>query len=65
MAKKFQEYKPKQFIVLNELCQVFCCLKRGYPVFSEDVDDAKPLENDNQLKSIQYGTSFKLEKEYI
>jgi len=60
--------KPKPepaFIVLNELAQVFCGLQGGYPAFSDDFDSAKPLVNDEQVKMIKQGTSFKLEKEYI
>jgi hypothetical protein len=29
------------------------------------MDDAKKLENDNQMKMIQRGTLFLLEKEYL
>lgn len=54
-----------QFIVLNEYAQVFCGLQGGYPAFSDNLDEAKPLENDSQVKTIQRGTSFKLEKYFI
>ena len=30
--------------------------------FSDNLDEAKPLENDSQVKTIQRGTSFKLER---
>jgi hypothetical protein len=50
---------------LNELAQVFCGLQGGYPAFSDDFDSAKHLVNDEQVKMIQQGTSFKLEKEFI
>jgi hypothetical protein len=65
LDKKSKQPKPKQFIVLNEFCQVFCGLQGGYPAFSDDIDEAKPLENDAQVRMIQQGTSFKLEKEYL
>ncbi len=65
LNKKQRQPKPKQFIVLNEYCQVFCGLQRGYPAFSDNMDDAKKLENDNQMKMIQRGTLFLLEKEYL
>jgi hypothetical protein len=68
MKKKLKESKePKlpEFIVLNEHCQVFCGLRGGYPAFSDNIEDAKPLTNNRQLTMIQYGTSFKLEKEYL
>lgn len=63
--KKSKEPKQPEFIILNENCQVFCGLQGGYPAFSDDLEDAKPLINDSQFRMVQYGTSFKLEKEYI
>lgn len=54
-----------QFIVLNEYAQVFCGLQGGYPAFSDNLDEAKPLENDSQIQMIQRGTSFKLEKYFL
>jgi hypothetical protein len=60
--------KPKPdptFIVLNELAQVFCGLRGGYPEFSDDFDSAKPLVNDDQVKMIKQGTTFKLEKYFL
>ena len=63
--KKSREPKLPEFIVLNEYCQVFCGLRGGYPTFSDDLDEAKPLVRDSQVRTIQQGTSFKLEKEYI
>lgn len=65
LNKKLREPKAKPFILLNEYCQVYCGLKGGYPAFSDDLDDARTLENEMQLKIIQQGTSFKLEKEYL
>ena len=64
-SKKSKEPKLPEFIVLNEYCQVFCGLRGGYPAFSDDLNEAKPLTNDGQLRMIQHGTSFKLEKEYL
>ena len=60
--------KPKPeptFIVLNELAQVFCGLQGGYPAFSDDFDSAKHLVNDEQVRMIQQGTTFKLEKYFL
>ena len=65
LDKKQREPKPKQFIVLNEYCQVFCGLQGGYPAFSDNIEEAKPLERDSQVRMIQQGTSFRLEKEYL
>jgi|TARA_B100000282_G_scaffold286185_1_gene252448 hypothetical protein len=65
LNKKEIEKPVRKFIVLNEYCQVFCGLKQGLPAFSDDIDDAKPLENQRQVEMIQRGTLFKLEKSYL
>jgi hypothetical protein len=65
LDKKSKQQKEIQFIVLNEYAQVFSGLKSGYPAFSDDFDEAKPLTNDLQVKMIQRGTSFKLEKYFL
>lgn len=65
LDKKNQEPKLPEFIILNEFAQVFCGLKGGYPEFSDNIDEAKPLVRDEQVRMIQYGTNFKLEKEYL
>ena len=65
LNKENTEKPVKKFIVLNEYCQVFCGLKHGLPAFSDNIDDAKPLENQRQVKMIQRGTLFKLEKSYL
>jgi hypothetical protein len=63
---KKNRLKPEPtFIVLNELAQVFCGLRGGYPEFSDDFDSAKPLVNDDQVKMIKQGTTFKLEKYFL
>jgi hypothetical protein len=63
--KKKREPKAPEFIVLNELAQVFCGLRGGYPDFSDDFDSAKHLNNREQVRMIQQGTTFKLEIEYL
>ena len=63
--KKQPETKEPEFIVLNEYAQVFCGLRGGYPEFSDNWDEAKPLYNMNQVRSIQYGTLHKLEIHYV
>ncbi len=61
-----KDIKPaRKFIVLNEYCQVFCGLKRGLPAFSDNIEDAKPLENQRQVEMIQRGTYYKLEKSFL
>jgi len=65
LDRKNREALVKHFILLNEYCQVYCGLQGGYPAFSDNLDDARTLENDEQVRMIRQGTSFKLEKEYI
>jgi hypothetical protein len=62
LNKKEREPKEPEFIVMNEYAQVFCGLKRGYPAFSDDIDEARTIVNEAQFRIIQQGTSFKLEK---
>jgi hypothetical protein len=62
LNKKLREPKPPEFIVMNECAQVFIGLRRGYPEFGDDIDEARPIENEAQFRIIQQGTSFKLEK---
>lgn len=65
LDRKNREAPVKRFILLNELCQVYCGLQGGYPAFSDNLDDARTLENDEQVRMIKQGTSFTLEKEFI
>lgn len=65
LCGKNKEKPELTFIVLNEMAQVFCGLQGGYPQFSDYFDDAKLLINDEQVKMIQKGTSFKLEKYFL
>jgi hypothetical protein len=41
LDKKDRPKPEPTFIVLNELAQVFCGLRGGYPEFSDEFDDAK------------------------
>tara|TARA_R110002050_G_scaffold286861_1_gene437654 strand:+ start:3005 stop:3214 length:210 start_codon:yes stop_codon:yes gene_type:complete len=65
LNKKSTEEPIRRFIILNEYCQVFCGLKQGLPAFSDNIDDAKSLENQRQLEMIQRGTLYKLEKSFL
>jgi hypothetical protein len=50
MARSYQSYKSskeEQFIVLNQNGQVFAGLKEGYPNYSDDWSEAKPLSINN------------------
>jgi hypothetical protein len=40
-------------------------LKGGYPQFSDNFSEARSIERDEQLNTIQRGTLFKLEKYFL
>jgi hypothetical protein len=65
LDKKLVEKPEQPFILLNEAAQVFCGLQGGYPAFSDNFEEAKPLHRDSQVRLIQQGTSFKLEKYFL
>jgi hypothetical protein len=75
MAKKkfgqkwcdFSEWSEpiKSYIVLNDQAEVFSGLKGGYPVFSIDFEDAKPLERESQFRTLERMSAFRIFKEYI
>tara|TARA_R100001509_G_C4825099_1_gene201218 strand:- start:57 stop:221 length:165 start_codon:yes stop_codon:yes gene_type:complete len=47
---------------MNEYAQVFSGLKCGYPNFSNDIGDAKPIYNQAQFNNIQKGHLYKIER---
>ena len=55
LDRKNREAPIKRFIVLNEYCQVYCGLQQGYPAFSDNLDDAKELENDEMFSDRSVG----------
>jgi len=65
LDKKLVEKPEQPFILLNEAAQVYCGLQGGYPAFSDNFEEAKPLHRDSQIRLIQQGTSFKLEKYFL
>lgn len=65
LDKKLKQPKQPEFVVLNEYCQCYSGLKGGYPVFSDDMDEARTLTNMEQFKKVQYGTSYNLEILYV
>ena len=65
LDKKLREPKLPEFIVLNEYAQVFTGLIRGYPTFSDNWGEAKPLQHPDQIKYLKHVTSYKLEIHYI
>ena len=54
--------RKKPFYVINEYAQVFAGLKQGYPFFSDNVTEAKPIYNNEQFRSIRRGHIYKIER---
>ena len=65
LIKSDPDYKP--FIVMNDQLQVWVGLKSGGRelIFSDDFDDAKPLDFDSQFRTLNRLTLDKLEQIYI
>lgn len=50
------------FYVLDEFARVFAGLRGGYPHFSENIDEARPIYNNAQFRNIKYGHTYKIER---
>lgn len=57
--------KEPEFVVLNQYCQVWTGLLKGKPVFSDNIDDAKPLTGVAQFKTLQRISDEKLDQVWI
>jgi hypothetical protein len=68
-AAKRKGYQPIEcgqlFIVLNESAQAWTGLKGDDLAFSDDWDEAKPLENDIQFGHLKRMTHLKLEQVFL
>jgi hypothetical protein len=66
--KKKNKQDPEielEYIIIDEQARVFSGLKEGYPVFSDNIDEAKPLkyqEAFNHMKRYHYN---KLEQIFL
>ena len=52
----------RPFYVMNEYAQVFAGLKGGYPHFSDNINEAKPIYNNEQFGCIKRGHLYKIER---
>lgn len=50
------------FYVINEYAQVFAGLRGGYPHFSDEIEEAKPIYNNEQFRNIKRGCLYKIER---
>jgi hypothetical protein len=47
IRKRHKPIQPKTFVVVNRDGQAFIGLQGGYPVYSDDWSEAKPLHKEN------------------
>jgi len=62
--KRDPEIEP-EFIILDERARVFAGLREGYPFFSEDLDEAKPLQGQAKFDFLQRYYHLKLEQMFL
>jgi hypothetical protein len=54
--------RKNPFYVIDEYARVFAGLRKGYPYFSENVSEAKPIHNQSQFNNIKHGHLYKIER---
>jgi hypothetical protein len=60
--RKILEERKRPFYVMDECARVFAGLRRGYPYFSENVNEAKPIYNNEQFGAIRRGSTYGIER---
>jgi len=66
MKKSRQEYEDEpEFIILDERARVFAGCREGYPFFSDDLDEAKPLQGQEKFEFLQRNNHLKLEQMFL
>ena len=69
MLRKFQNQEDQEnepfYLVLDEYARVFSGLRKGYPYFSENIDDAKPLQGQTKFDFLQRYSTIKLEQMFL
>jgi len=62
--KKVIEIEP-EYLILDEYARVFAGCRKGYPFFSDDLDEAKPLQGQEKFKFMQKYHYLKLEQMFL
>lgn len=66
MKKKREEPEIEpEFIILDERARVFAGLREGYPFFSENLDEAKPLQGQAKFDFLQRYHHLRLEQMFL
>jgi hypothetical protein len=64
--RKQKEIEPiREFIVMNDMAQVWVGLNGGKLVFSNNFDEAKPLREESKFSIMQRAYPYKLEMLWI
>ena len=56
------EERKRPFYVMDECARVFAGLRHGYPHFSENINEAKPIYNNEQFGAIRRGSTYSIER---
>jgi hypothetical protein len=59
------ETEEPSYIILNERAQVYTGLIGGYPNFSDDINEAKPLEGQAKFDTLKLFARIPLEQMFI
>lgn len=54
-----------EFIILDEFARVFAGCREGYPYYSENMDDAKPLQGQLKFDLLNRYSHIKLEQMFL
>jgi hypothetical protein len=66
IRRKYRKFKaPKEYILMNENLEVWTGLKGGYPIFSHNIEEAKPLTDESQSRTLRLFYPYKLEIIYL
>lgn len=62
---KCPEVIEHEYLILDEFARVFAGCREGYPFYSEDMDEAKPLKGQEKFVFLQKYSHFKLEQMFL
>ena len=54
-----------EYLILDEYARVFAGCRKGYPFFSDDIDEAKPLQGQEKFDYLQRYSHLKLEQMFL
>ena len=54
-----------EYIILDGYARVFAGCREGYPYFSDDIDEAKPLQGQEKFEYLQRRYLYELEQMFL